>query len=247
MSYYIPERTSNAVVVYFSPREFGPEQPPFELQGFISTDTWTTRMAELKRIASRYSKPMFERIWSLVGFMAMVIVPAVAYTLLFQKFVHNNGFNNGFAENNISNANGFFTARAITFGIFVGLALLVYVPIGIWKSRGRRQVAALVQRWQVEDRRLLSGQPTAQWSARLPGVFSNHVVLSAILPFVGPSAFHPAAYLPSYINAPSDGMRNNSTINGVPGVTQPYMGNVPLYSENSDYQMEKAPLVDVKV
>jgi hypothetical protein len=67
----------------------------------------------------------------------MIMVPAIAYEFLFRAFVHpnQNSTENGFGNNDVANVDGYLTARAITFGIFVALALVVYIPVGIWKSR----------------------------------------------------------------------------------------------------------------
>lgn len=46
---------------------------------------WSTRLTSLANTSQRYSKPWFERIWLVVGFLASIIVPGVLYNVIYNN------------------------------------------------------------------------------------------------------------------------------------------------------------------
>jgi hypothetical protein len=177
-------------VLYLSPTQPAPAMVPFELQNYISPEIWEARIPSIARVTSRYSKPLFEGVWALLGFFFMTIVPVAIFKVVLVK-------NSGLRHSE---------ARAISFGIFVTIALIFFLPVAIWKFMGRKEVNTMLMAWAETDR-MTSGQHTAIpiWKVKFPGVFRDTIALTIVIPpNKSPSAFHPDAYLPSYINRPID-------------------------------------------
>jgi len=239
---YFPQRTANEIVLYLSAKQPAPGVP-FELQGSISPDVWAVRLPTITKVSERYSRPLFERIWFVVGFLATIIVPSVLYNTILSA-LH-------FQRNDIlfsqQDADIFLKARAITGAIGVGLILLFAVPMIIWKAIGRKQVNRLLQQWARSDQALVGNSgPIPVWKVRTPGVFSDSTVLTITLPLPSsPTSFHPSAYLPSYINPPQDA--GDSYFYpyrpGEPGLPRmSIVGNAPPYTDEKQGYYE-----DIKV
>jgi len=193
------------------------------------------------RISEHYSKPIFERIWFVVGLLATIIVPAALYNTI----LHNMGFQDDFI-NDVQDFDIFIRARALTGAISLAIILIFTVPMLIWKFIGRRHVTRSLQQWARSDNTLAGNSgmiPT--WRVRTPGIFSDNTILTITLPSsLSPSSFHPNAYLPSYVNPPEDAGDTyfypyKSHQPGLPRMS--VVGNVPLYTD------EKYDFQDVKV
>ncbi|KAK0212553.1 hypothetical protein DFS33DRAFT_1377039 [Desarmillaria ectypa] len=215
--------SSNEVVLLLTPNQRDTPSIPFELQGQISADKWELRIDAIKSVAGRYSKPILERIWLTVGLLSTFVFSLLLYQLvLFGLLVR--GHESEQSERQTQ-------AAAISIGIFAGLDLLVVVPMLIWKYLGSRAIAAMLQRWGQADRAQF-GQHACVWKASVPGVFRTTLMLKMTLPSTPtPTAFHPDAYLPSYINGPhDDGAYFYPYRRAEPGL--PHMsviGNVPIH------------------
>ncbi|KAG7440040.1 uncharacterized protein BT62DRAFT_911491 [Guyanagaster necrorhizus] len=98
--------------------------------------------------------------------------------------------------------------------------------------QGRREIAQMLQKWGQADRAQF-GQHACLWKASsAPGVFRTAMMLKIVLPpTTAPTAFHPDAYLPSYINGPSDDgayfYPYRRTEPGLPHMS--VIGNVPIH------------------
>ena len=67
-----------------------------------------------------------------------------------------------------------YEARLISFGIFIGVAILFWAPLVIWKMIGRRRMSDLVKRWAEAD--VLARGPGAfvpMWWVQTPGIFDS--------------------------------------------------------------------------
>jgi hypothetical protein len=127
-----------------------------------------------------------------------------------------------------------FEARAISFALFVGMVIFFLLPIAIWKYIGRKEVNALLKKWEKADRS--SGASKFIWSVKTPGIFRSSIILNIQLPpGVAVSGFHVNAYLPSYINGPTDPGANyyypydKTAEPGLPRMS--VVGNVPLFTD----------------
>ncbi|EPQ57261.1 hypothetical protein GLOTRDRAFT_110492 [Gloeophyllum trabeum ATCC 11539] len=200
--YYKPQRTTDSIVVYLAPSQPAPTHVPFELQSHVSADTWAIRVAAISRVAAQYNKPRFERAWTLLAMLSIVIVPIVLYHVLIDAFhVHFDRF--GFADTDVDKL---VEVRWITFGVFAGLVLLFLVPLALWKFIGQRRVNGMINGWAREDRVLRgSGTQLPVWAVKTPGVFRPTIQLTVTIPASpAPTTFHPDAYLPNYLNSASD-------------------------------------------
>ncbi|KII92579.1 hypothetical protein PLICRDRAFT_37349 [Plicaturopsis crispa FD-325 SS-3] len=240
--YYGPQRTSNQIMLYLSPKQPAPEAPPLELQGYISKDVWNMRIPAITRLASRYFKPTLERIWMIIALIAIVVLPIAVYPIVLHTTPReNDGFNDGFDDrfDDRFDDHAYFLARAVSFGVFVGSLLLFYVPMGIWKYVGHKRVNRMVQGWMKEDQNTSGGASVPSWRVRTPGVWNSRISLAITIPLDRPpTTFHPDAYLPSYINGPMDA--DAPAFRGPMGPSgygyQNSYGNVPLYgNEKAGY------------
>jgi hypothetical protein len=194
---------------------------PYELHEHITADAWASRIPQLIRLSNRYNRPALEGLWFVVMFIATLAVPAGLHATIEQSL-----------RKDMSRVDAFYEARFICFGIAIAILMLFIGPHMVWKFMGQKRATELVKRWEAEDARVHPpGSFLPVWSVRLAGYLSTHTVLTITTPYTAaPSYFHPAAYMPSWINGPSD----TGPPNGVPptyqGFQQPGMyGEVPLY------------------
>ncbi|KAA1473887.1 hypothetical protein DENSPDRAFT_866215 [Dentipellis sp. KUC8613] len=231
----MPMRSSNSIILYLSRKE-PPPLLPIELQGHVGPETWAMRIPALTMLASRFHKPIFEGLWLLAAFIASIAVPAAVYPTIFHALDKDDNGNSRFRDDQ-----PFFQARAATVGIFIGVSLLFWVPLLVWKMIGQSRANALVRRWSEDDLRLKG--PSAfipVWKMNMPSFWNSSARLTVSLPpSQAPTTFHPAAYLPSWINGPTDpaaGMYYYPVQNGPGSQLQPNIaGNAGVYGD------EKAP------
>ncbi|KAH7874763.1 hypothetical protein F5879DRAFT_150499 [Lentinula edodes] len=223
-AYSVPHRTAGDIVLYLSTNQPNPPVP-FELQDQMTPAVWLTRLTALANTAQRYSKPWFERIWTVTGILASLILPAVLYNVIY------NHMNVRGADGNVDFAR-LSESRMITFALFIGVFLFFFTPIAIWKFIGRKQVDRLVSKWNGADRMNYGQNASSTWKAQSPGIFRNSTILTISLPAsMKPTSFHPNAYLPSYINGPIDPDASYyypyKSEPGLPRMS--VIGNVPLH------------------
>ncbi|GAW05193.1 arginine methyl transferase [Lentinula edodes] len=214
--------TAGDIVLYLSTNQPNPPVP-FELQDQMTPAVWLTRLTALANTAQRYSKPWFERIWTVTGILASLILPAVLYNVIY------NHMNVRGADGNVDFAR---LSEMITFALFIGVFLFFFTPIAIWKFIGRKQVDRLVSKWNGADRMNYGQNASSTWKAQSPGIFRNSTILTISLPAsMKPTSFHPNAYLPSYINGPIDPDASYyypyKSEPGLPRMS--VIGNVPLH------------------
>ncbi|KAI5118235.1 hypothetical protein M0805_008871 [Coniferiporia weirii] len=189
-------RDPGRVVVYLSPRQPVPNMVPHELHEHIFPDDWHMRTTAIRDMAFRYYKPLFERIWFMVATIAIIVLPLALYQVIFNVMYNDGPYT----------TEQFLQARAVSFGVFVGSIILFAAPMFIWKAIGKRRVRSMLANWEKVDR-TMKGSSTfvPVWSVKVPTVFkSTCIVTITTPPNARPTAFHPNAYLPSYINPPVD-------------------------------------------
>ncbi|KAF9268948.1 hypothetical protein L218DRAFT_918174 [Marasmius fiardii PR-910] len=99
-------------------------------------------------------------------------------------------------------------------------------------AKGRTHLNRMTKRWTDADRQKFGRNAAPRWNVKTPGIFRSSIVLYVGLPSgAAPSAFHPNAYLPSYVNAPRDADADYyypyKPEPGLPRMS--VVGNVPLY------------------
>ncbi|KAF4598565.1 TRAPP subunit bet5 [Pleurotus pulmonarius] len=191
------ERGKNQVTFYLSPNQRGIIPVPVELQRIIPDTLWNERVQAATQVASRYSKPLFERIWLTLALLSIVIVPIVLVPVI-AKAIHE-------GQDPDTLGAHYAVARGIGIGIFAGTALLFFIPVFVWKLIGRMQVRRLLQHWIVEDRVMLDQtQFIPKWAVKPSSVFRDSIALSITTPPpMGATLYNPAAYMPSHITAPT--------------------------------------------
>jgi len=265
-----PQRTESEILIYVAGGEPVPERVPMELQPHLPNDVWNARLPAVRDLASQYYKRGFEVAWFSLGFISAIVVPAVLYNIILQAILNKN-------PNLLDTTNGVIDfeleARLITLGFFASLVMLFFAPLVVWKFIGQRRANAMIARWARQDK--MERSPNGfipSWRIQMPGVFSGRCIVHiSTPPQTMPSAFHPDAYLPSYLNGPADegdayfypykgaqpGMPHMSTIGslprgGGPGAPGAGGGNLPGYvaygGEDEKFGGdEKVEFDDVKV
>lgn len=160
----------------------------------------------------------------MIGVIAVIVVPLVAYKLVLSALHF---------RSNPTTAH-VFEARGISFAIMVAIMVLFLVPISIWKYLGHRAVNRMIQQWEKADLAARSGDPRPNWKCKTPGIFRSNIILTISLPpGTAPSVFNVNAYLPSYINGPTDPDANSYyPFKAEPGLPRmSVVGNVPLFND----------------
>lgn len=214
-------RTADQVVLYLDPREPVPILP-YELCEHVTADAWATRIPQLTRVGSRYNKPRLEGIWLNLMFICALAVPIGLHNTILNAF-----------ENGTDDFDAIHQTRWSSTAIFIGIVLVFLIPFGIWKSVGQAHLNKLIKQWEAEDARSRApGTFTPVWKAKLSAALRPYTCLTITTPYVQKqSYFHPAAYMPSWINGPVDpGYNDGPHVLVDQGVQKPpAYGEVPLY------------------
>jgi hypothetical protein len=265
-SYYPP------LVLRYPPHEDPPLAVPVELQPFYTQEVWDQRLPALTRKASRYYKKTLELIWMVVCFGSLIAVPIAIYYVALDNLPEDpdekkdkddhwwHVFRHGL--------NRYWKARLISLGTWAALMILFFVPMHIWKNKGKKEVQAMVNKWDAEDRAVrTAGAPLPTWKVKSFGVMSKNIKFAIQIPSLPPpSTFHPAYSHPSQyvMNRPADPaqyyQQPPTAQWGPPGSAYGSSnGSLPLYDHQGnpaggynptakrDEEKEKNPFEDVKV
>jgi len=220
----VSSRTDGQVVLNLDPKHPAPTLP-YELHKYVSADAWAVRIPQLIRLTSRYNRPVLEGVWFITMFIMSLAVPAVLHAIILRSF-----------KKTMTHDDARREARFIAIVIAIATMLLFTGPHIVWKFMGQKRATELVKRWESEDARLRSpGEFVAVWTVHLPGYLSTSTRLVITTPYApASSAFHPAAYRPSWVNGAADSSHPNT----MPPTYQRYQqqamyGQVPLYGNSS--------------
>ncbi|KAI0250372.1 hypothetical protein BJV78DRAFT_1220251 [Lactifluus subvellereus] len=192
-----------------------------ELHEHINAGAWAARIPQLIRLSNRYNKPVLETIWFIAMFIATLAVPTVLRDLLIHPAMKKTEHHH---EENPYNF--------ITFAVAVGIVMLFTAPYVLWKCAGQARATTLVKKWEAEDARPHApGAFVPVWSVKLYCNYSSITRLTITTPEAAmPSYFHPAAYMPSWINGPIDPGAGNGFPAANQGFQRPAMyGEPPMY------------------
>lgn len=211
---------------YLSPQQ-PPPTVPFELQNQITATVWDQRISKVIQACSRYTKPWLERIWMVIALISFIAVPIALQPVVYGAVLRRNSVEGLTTESVVR-------AKAILFGVLVSTIVFFLVPIAAWKLMGRNHLNMMTKKWTDADRRHFGRDAAPSWRVKSPGIFRTSIVLYIGLPVgAAPSAFHPNAYLPSYVNGPKDADADYyypyKPEPGLPRMS--VVGNVPLYSD----------------
>lgn len=215
---------------------------PYELQPYYSRDVWVARQRAVLTKGSRYLKPRFEIIFTVFMVLASFALPITIYYVLLnvlpERLEHFRDGNRVFTTDD-----RFWQARAASFGVFVGILLLGWLPFFLWKARGKRTVNQMLAKFSAEDA-AVKGSQVPNWSMKMPGIGSK--ALHVMITFPRPpmiTPFQMSGSLPPYlVNQPIDpnvpnyfpymgpghaqGAPHHAPPSNVPGV--------PLYNERDE-------------
>ncbi|PAV18431.1 zf-cchc type zinc finger [Pyrrhoderma noxium] len=189
-------REQDKVVIYLSPQQPIPDIVPYELHEHILSDDWYMRNSAIRDMSFNYYKPLFERFYLVVATMSCIILPLILYQIIFNAMFTQGPHTEGH----------FFEARAVSFAVFIGTILVFWMPILIWKGIGKRRVRKMLADWERADRATKApGAFVPVWSVKTPSVFKSTCIVSvSIPPNSRPTVFSRNAYLPDYVNPPTD-------------------------------------------
>ncbi|KAN0128746.1 hypothetical protein V8E53_013467 [Lactarius tabidus] len=213
----ISTRTAGQVVLFLNPKEQEPLLP-YELHEHVTADEWATRVHQLIYMGSRYNKPLLEGIWLVVMFICAFAILLGLNSKIFDALDKNTG-------------NAIYQTQWVSIAILIGIVLVFFVPLVIWKCIGQARLNQLIKHWEAEDARSRApGTFVPVWKATLSPLrpYTRLVVTTPLVQMQSP--FHPAAYMPSWINGPAD----PGSSDGFDVVNQGFYkanvyGEVPLY------------------
>ncbi|KAH8988027.1 hypothetical protein EDB92DRAFT_1873397 [Lactarius akahatsu] len=218
----VSARSAGQVVLHLNPNQPVPILP-YELHEHVTADAWATRIPQLIRVGSRYNKPLLEGIWLTLMFICALAIPIGLNDTIYQGLERNIG------EDTFS---AIYQARWISTAILLGIVLVFLIPLGIWKSAGQARLTKLIKQWEDEDARSRApGTFKPIWKAKLPAALSPRTRLTVTTPYLqAQSYFHPAAYMPSWINGPVNPGSDDGFHAANQGFQKPTMyGELPLY------------------
>jgi len=221
----------NKITLYLSPTQ-QPPVTPVELREEIGPDAWNGRLATITKTASRYHKQMFERVWSIIAVLAVIVVPVATFPLILSAL---NVFHLNSDSTGRTATDHVLEARAISVSMVLGIALVFILPIAVWKYIGQREVNSIVKKWETADKQGRGSIPMSTWTVKTPGLLRSNIVLTIQLPPGTPiSVFSVNAYTPAFVNPPADAGANyyypyKSSEPGLPHMST--IGNVPLFQD----------------
>lgn len=191
---------------------------PAELRPYYKDDVWASRITAACRTANRYHKRGLEWIYLFVGLGSLIAVPIATYFLAYnalpedepkddKKDDHDDDHH--FLHFHKPSFDRYWKARLIAFAVWIALLFLVFVPMRMWKKKGKTTVNQLLGDWEREDSAVRpAGMPAPSLRMKMPGVVDKNIKFLVTFPPVapsGPSMYQPGSNVPPYIaNPPSD-------------------------------------------
>lgn len=202
MNYFTPfgrtEREDGYIIVRLARNPVTLPPVPLELQSFLTPLEWDRRLVAICELATRYTRPMLEKVWIIVGLIVTLSVPIVLYRALIDAIFHSLTSRLGDADSKLAEA------RLITTGVFVAILLIVWGPYILWRTIARLRMRALLTEWgKVDILAKNKGLFVPLWTVKLPNSPIGRITVVVTTPQrASPSVFHPDAYLPPYIPPP---------------------------------------------
>lgn len=196
---YLPfsiQRGVGNVIVYLRKKE-APPPLPYELQGVVSQDLWASRVDAASQLCNKWAKPIWERIYFFFALFVQFVVPMAITRFVLVKMIPKDE-----EDEDRFDSDRYIQYRAISFGLYVGMGMLLWTPLIAWKLIGARKVSLMVREWRTLDQATSQGQYLPKWTIRKPGIFTSNASVTVSLPPMPTviSNFHPDASLPPYIN-----------------------------------------------
>lgn len=74
----------------------------------------------------------------------------------------------------------YWKARLISFAVWIGLMILVFVPMHLWKKSGKTAVNKMLADYEAQDRAARPGAAVPALRMKMPGVISKHIVCQVL-------------------------------------------------------------------
>lgn len=191
----LAERGEGSVTVDLGKKRSDPLPAiPYELQNVYSPEVWQSRVQAATQVCRDWSHPVMERLYFLAILIIQFVIPSIITNVVFSHIFA--------GDDGQIPPSKFFEFRAISMGLFLGVFILFWTPLIIWKYLGKRKVRSLQREWFALDRATSQNGFVSQWTITKPGLFSSTRVIRISVPSntVLMTAFHPNAPLPPYIN-----------------------------------------------
>jgi len=222
-AYCSPREVKDEIIMYLHPKQ-QPPALPLELRGYISPKLWASRTSTIEKVGFRYSRPVFEIVWAVLGLVTTLIIPVALHQYIKTQ--------TDLADRHYDHK---MRARVAGFAIFFAFVALFIVPLVVWKFIGQRSMNRTVREWETADR--ITSGPAAlisSWKVTMPGPFRSRICLRIKRP-ASSSLFDPNAHLPSYINAPTEADETYfypyKQQPGLPRMS--VVGNVPIFTNEN--------------
>ncbi|KAI0342107.1 hypothetical protein BDW22DRAFT_1358224 [Trametopsis cervina] len=188
---------------------------PTELQPYYKEDVWASRITAACRTANRYHKKAFEWVWLLISSAALIGAPIAIYYVALNNLPDDDDKKDDKDKDDDHHIfhrfdfDKYWKARLISFAVWVALMFLVFVPMHIWKRKGKTAVNELLASWEKEDMAVRPpGMPFPSLRMKMPGVISKNIKFVLTFPPsapTGPSMYQAGSNVPPYLaNPPSD-------------------------------------------
>jgi len=137
---------------------------PLELAGFISQDTWHSRIDTLSLICKRSSRPFWEILWSILAFS----LPLILFFLLSKAYSNQTAIK--FTD---------LQAAAVSLAGLTVISITFWAPLFARKYLYARKARLLIANW---DRNHVHIKPPLEWKVQLPGICQSRGVIKVYFP-----------------------------------------------------------------
>ncbi|TFY58520.1 hypothetical protein EVJ58_g6373 [Rhodofomes roseus] len=212
-----------------------PEQVPYQLSSYISIEAWQARLRAVTRKGSRYINPRFDIAWGVMTFIATFAVPIAMFYVMLRMLPLKGTLDTTFDLLH-AEANRAWEARGVSFAVLIGVILLMWFPMWLFKASGKKQVNRMLERFEQEDRAVRPGVELPIYRISRPRFMGTSIILNITRTRrAQPSSFAFGAPLPRYVvNGPMDpsaaAYSYGQPSYGQPPVTMPGTP-VPLYNQ----------------
>ena len=139
-------------------------------------DVWGPRISAVTRRASSYYKYTLELIWLIATFAAVIAGPIVVYHVALSNIPEPDDNDKDKDDHFRDSFDRYWKARLIAMGTFLGLMIITFVPMHMWKNAGKKAVNQMLQRYEEQDRAARPGAPFPTMRMKMPGVVTKNIV-----------------------------------------------------------------------
>jgi len=208
-------RQNGEVLVELNRRHSTPP-PPYELIGIVPEAIYHRRASELLALLKRYQWATFVKVYLVFAIFLSILAPVPIMLGIQSAFTKNIDLatdpidERGNSILTDSQVHQISMGRFVSFIVFIGVLLLIWVPFSIWAIMGNRKINKLLTSWTESDSNpKIPSHQHLKWYLRNSSTFAGRANLIVRLPvdaMRSVSNFHPDAYLPLYIAKAPNGV-----------------------------------------